>query len=225
MAINDIIFRPTWFLGIESLFEIISMIILLLVSLYSYKVYKLSNNKKYKYLAVSFFSIGIGFLFKILSDSIVLYYDRFTFIDNLFRLSYFYTGSLILFAFLALSGYVILACLAAKVKGRRKIMSLLGIAFLCAILVRQARSFTFFYFFEFVLLIVYIIPYMYDNYKHKKNKNAYLVFLAFVLLALSSLFFIAMSAYNLQQLYIGGHFISLLAYIMLLVNLTLVLKK
>ena len=148
MAINELIIRPEWFLGTESLFEIISMIIILIISAYSYKVYKLSSNKKYKYLSVSFFSIGLGFLFKIISDYVILYYSQLNNYLPFLRLTYVYTGSLILFTFLALSGYVILSCLAANVKTRRTIISLLFIAFLCALLVRQARSFTFFYFFE-----------------------------------------------------------------------------
>ena len=228
MAINDLLFRPAWFLRTELLFGIIAFLITLIISYYSYRVYKIYENKKYKYLTVSFFSMSLGFMFKAISDLIIVYFDAFLKTFRFFGFispTYIYTGSLILYVFFVLSGFVILSCLASQVRNKSIILSLLSIAFLCAILVRQARSFTFFYFFAFVLLVVYIVPYMYNNYKDKKNKSSYFVFLSFALLAVSNLLFIALSSRYSAIIYTGGHFISLLAYILLLLNLTLVLKK
>ncbi len=227
MAINEILLTPSWFISLESLFYIISMIVTFAISFYSYKVYKLSENRSYKYLFVSFFAISFGFLFKILSNLMVLYYDKLSpyHIFNYLKLSYIYTGSLVLYAFLILGGYIILACLASKVSNRKVIFSLLLISLLCAVLVDKARSFTFFYFFSFVLLVVYIIPYMYENYQKKKIRSSYLVFSSFLLLGIANFSFIIRTVYPYLRFYALGQFISLIAFIILLISFILVLKK
>ncbi|MBI2148248.1 hypothetical protein HYU23_01070 [Candidatus Woesearchaeota archaeon] len=227
-AINDILFRPFWFISIELIFYIISMLITFGISFYSYKVYKMSSNTNYKYLAAAFLSMTAGFLAGAVSNFAIIDYGLFEKISNflfIIKPSYFYTLGLISHTFFILGGYIILSCLASNVRNKRVILSLLLIALLCAILVKQAWSLTFFYFFSFVLLVVYMVPYAYDNYKEKKSKSPYLVFFSFLLLAISNLIFIGMSAYQIFGLYIAGQFISLLAYIILLGNLILVLRK
>ncbi len=229
--INDLLYRPEWFIPTESVFEIIAMLVTLIISLYSYKVYKLSNNKRYHYLAAGFFGIAAGFFFKTLSNSVLLYPGLFLGLDKtipFFKISYFYTISLVLYAFLVLSGYVVVACLAANVRNRRTILSLMFIALLASFLIREARSSTFFYFFAFVLLVVYIIPYMYENYKKQKSKSSFLVYTGFLLLTLSNLIFIGRNAYGVYfgvDSYILGQSIGLLGYLVLLLNLVLVLRK
>ena len=227
MGVNELLLRPEWFISIESWFFIISVLITLAISFYAYKVYKITNNKRYKYMAIGFFAMGVGFLLQLFTSFIVIEYNRLILYEifKYVKLNYFYTGGLILYAFFVLSCYVILACLASKVSNKRVIISLLLIALLSALLIRQARSFTFFYFFSFVLLVVYIVPHMYDNYNTKKSKNSFLVFLSFLLLTMANLVFLGMSSYRAFDLYILGHFISLLAYIILLISFILVLKK
>lgn len=225
-VINDLLFRPEWFIGTETIFEIVGVLVTFFIGYYSYRVYKLSGNKKYHYLGVGFLAMALGFLFKVLSNLVVLYYKPFIKLISLIpvKLTYLYTGSLILYSFLVLSGYIVLACLAANIRNRRIIVSLSFIALLASLLIRQARSFTFFYFFAFVLLVVYIVPYMHENYKNQKSKSSYLVFLAFLFLTLANLVFIGMGAYGVR-LYVVGYAISLLAYLVLIINLFLVLRK
>lgn len=225
-GINDLLFRPGWFIGTETIFELVGVLVTFFIGYYSYRVYRLSGNKRYHYLGVGFLAMAFGFLFKVISNLIVLYYEPFVRSINLIpiKLTYIYTGSLILYGFLVLSGYIVLACLAANIRSRRIIISLSFIALLASLLIRQARSFTFFYFFAFVLLVVYIVPYMYENYKNQKSKSSYLVFLAFLFLTLANLVFIGMGAYGVG-LYVIGYGISLLAYLVLIINLILVLRK
>lgn len=226
-GINDLLFRPGWFIGTETIFETIAVLVTFFIGCYSYRVYKLSGNKRYHFLSVGFLAMSLGFLSKVISNIVVLYYTPLVnLIDAipLLKPTYIYTGSLILYGFLVLSGYIVLACLAENIRNRRIIISLSFIALLASVLIRQARSFTFFYFFAFVLLVVYIVPYMYNNYKNQKSISSYLVFLAFLLLTLANLVFMSIGAYGVK-LYVIGHGISLLAYLVLIINLILVLRK
>jgi len=231
MPINELLLRPEWFVGAESVFETISLIITLVISIYAYRAYKLSSNRRYRYLAVAFLSMSAGFFFKLVSNAVVGFLVMFTEIAKsipILKASHIYTGSLILFVFFILGGYVVLSSLASDVKNKRIIILFLLIAMLCAVLVREARSFTFFYFFSFVMLAVYIVPYMYDNYKKQKSANSYLVFLSFILLAVSNLTFIfintTLSSTGLN-LYAVGNSVSLAGYVLLLINMVLVMKK
>lgn len=227
MPINDLVLRPEWFISTESIFILVSFIITFIISAYSYRVYKLSSNKNYKYLTVGFFSIALGFLFNLASNSVIIFFDFFSRLASYFpllRASYFYTASLVLYAFLILVGYIIFSCLALGVKNKRVIFALSLIALLSAVLVRQARSFTFFYFFAFVLLAVHIVPYMYDNYNKQKTRGSFVVFLAFLLLAVANFLFIGINLYG-NALFVIGHLASFAAYLLLLINLVLVSRK
>ncbi len=227
MPINELLLRPEWFIGAESIFETISLIITLVISFYAYRAYRLSSNRKYFYLTVAFLSMSAGFFFKLLSNAVVEFFILFSDLSRVvpyLRASQIYTGSLILFVFFVIGGYIVLSSLASSVRDKKIIVAFLLIALLCAVLVREARSFTFFYFFSFVMLAVYIIPYMYNNYKKQKSKNSYLVFLSFLLLAVSNLLFIFISVKG-PSLYVVGNSISLAGYLLLLINLFLAIKK
>src|SRR3989344_1156357 len=148
--INDLILRPGWFIGTESLFDIISMFITFFIFLYSYKVYKLASNKNYFYLSVGFFSISLGFLFKVISNSVILYPQFSDLILNVLsflRPTYIYTASLLLYSFLVLTGYLIIVCLTLKIKSNKIRLLLMLLVLLASILPRQERTFTFFHFF------------------------------------------------------------------------------
>jgi len=219
--INDLILRPGWFIGTESLFDIISMFITFFIFLYSYKVYKLASNKNYFYLSVGFFSISLGFLFKVISNSVILYPQFSDLILNVLsflRPTYIYTASLLLYSFLVLTGYLIIVCLTLKIKSNKIRLLLMLLVLLASILPRQERTFTFFHFFAFLLLSVYIVPYMHKNYKKQKTNSSFLVFLSFLLLTIANFALIGVSSYGIT-FYIIGQSISLLAYIILLINL------
>ena len=61
-------FSPEWFHGIDSIFEIVSIIVALLIALYAYKIYKFSKVNKYKFFSWAFLLIAIAYIFKILTN-------------------------------------------------------------------------------------------------------------------------------------------------------------
>jgi hypothetical protein len=67
------VFSPRWFYGIDIISEIFAVIVTLLISIFSFKIYRFCEDKKYKYLALSFFTLAVAFFFKILTNINVFY--------------------------------------------------------------------------------------------------------------------------------------------------------
>src|SRR3989338_7417658 len=61
------VFGPTWFYGIDYIFDLVSVLVGLLISYFSYKTYKYTSQKKYFYFAASFFLVALGFVSRILA--------------------------------------------------------------------------------------------------------------------------------------------------------------
>ena len=57
-----ILYTPSWFFGIDSIFEFISVFVTIFIGYYSYKIYKLVSDKKYFYFSLSFMFIAISFI-------------------------------------------------------------------------------------------------------------------------------------------------------------------
>jgi hypothetical protein len=61
------------FYGIDSLVEFLIIIVAFVISYYSHKVYKIINQKNYKYFSLAFLFLGISFIFKILSNLTIIH--------------------------------------------------------------------------------------------------------------------------------------------------------
>ena len=58
---------PTWFYGIDYIFDLVSVIVGLLISYFSYRTYRYTSQKKYFYFSASFFLVALAFISKILA--------------------------------------------------------------------------------------------------------------------------------------------------------------
>ncbi len=70
-----LVFSPQWFYGVDIIFEILAVIVTLIISLYSFKLYKFTNERSHKYFAVFFMTFAASFLAKIMTN-FVLYYQQ-----------------------------------------------------------------------------------------------------------------------------------------------------
>ncbi|MBI4454245.1 hypothetical protein HY636_06385 [Candidatus Woesearchaeota archaeon] len=68
------VLSPRWFYGIDTISAVIALIITLVIAIFSYKLYTFCQDKKYKYLALSFFTLTASFFFKLLTN-VVVYYE------------------------------------------------------------------------------------------------------------------------------------------------------
>jgi hypothetical protein len=227
-AINDILLRPFWFITLESLFEIVGLIITFLIAFYSYKVYKIAQDKKYLLFSASFLFMSVGFFLTLFSNFVFIYLDvLLPYIQMIpgLRFGHFYLGSLIISSFLMLSSYILLSAVVLNIRNKFSIALMLIIALLTSFIIIKTRNFNYFYFFSFVLLSASIVPAMYENYKKLKTTTSFLVYLGFTSLGIAHFFLLVALIYGAAWFYIIGQLLILFAYILLLINFVWCLKN
>ncbi|MBS3136959.1 hypothetical protein J4232_00875 [Candidatus Woesearchaeota archaeon] len=225
-------FSPEWFHGIDSIFEIVSIIVALLIALYAYKIYKFSKVNKYKFFSWAFLLIAIAYIFKILTN-LTLYKQNiiektignltFTFL-TVQKTELFLVWGYLLFHFfmiIGLIGIYLVIDKQAKEQANKKIVILLTfLAFLSAIL-------SHFYFIIFhitnILVLSFITMIFYNNCRKKCTKATKLITSAFFLVLISQIFFI-MILFN-PNYYVLGEIVQLIGFIILLISYFMVLKK
>ncbi|HII14764.1 MAG TPA: hypothetical protein HA362_00465 [Nanoarchaeota archaeon] len=201
---------PAWFYTIDSVFQIIFAVVMLLIAGFSYKAYRLTEERKYKYFSAGFFMTALGFLFLSFSNLLVYLgiYD-----GILSRFNELNVANLVYFIHIALmlTGYTLLLVVAMKLQQRRLIALMFAFLFLFAL-------FSYQYYLKFHLIALMLLAFMawqfYENYREKKTLNSGLVFSSFYLLALAELFLLAMIF--MPTLYVVGHAVQLLGYGLLL---------
>jgi len=219
----ELIFSPPWFFSIDIIFQFLSLLIVLFIGLYSFKIYKLTKKVNYKYLFLAFISLTIAFLFKSFIN-LSLYYHlltRFGLVKENVVLYIVQVFALLFYVLFTLSGYLILVALTHKITNL-KLISLLLLLMIFGVVVGQ-NSQNFFHFLSVILLLFYIAPYFFNNYKTNLSLKSFLVFACFLLLAISHLMFLF--EVISKQLYVLGASLMIISYLLLLVNLILVFKS
>lgn len=211
----DLYLAPNWFLGYDICLELVFAIITLLVCFYGFKIYKLSEQRESKLFGLSFLFISAAYF--------VQSFVNFSMISKLKGdidaglLDYIgFNTHIILF----MIGLITFAYMTFKVKNG-KIYSLFLILMLVSVLLSENVLYTF-YLLSSVLLM-YIIVYYFSSYLKKKQPGILFTLIAFALLLFARIHFIISINYSLY--YAIGHLLELIAYIIILVNLILVIKK
>lgn len=201
---------PAWFNTFDSIFQILFAVVTLIIAAFSYKAYKLMQERKYKYFCAGFFMMSAGFF--VISLSNLLIYTRFY--DGIVtRLAEFNLANLfyMVHIFLMLLSYMLLLVIAMKLQQRRLIALLFAFILLFTV-------FSYQYYLKFHIISFMLLAFMawqfYDNYKEKKNLNSGLVFSSFYMLAFAELFFLAMIF--MPMLYVVGHAMQLIGFGLLL---------
>ncbi len=226
-------FSPDWFYGIDSIFEIVSIIVALLIAFSSYKIYKFTKEAKYKYFSLSFVLIAIAYVFKILTNFTLFRQSiiektigdlTYTFLA-IQKSDIFLILGYLLFRFLMLIGligiYLILDKQSKQTEVNKRIIVLLTFfAFITAMI-------SHYYFIIFhitaALLLGFITYLFYNNCKKKCTQTSRLVSTAFLIIFISQLLFILVQ-FN-TEFYVVAEVFQLLGFIILLITYFLVLRK
>jgi len=219
---HSIYLIPNWFFGLDVIFELAFAVIALVVSLYSYKIYKLSNQNQSKLFMYSFLFISISYFiqsflnFAILSKLNENICDvlRIQTVENLTLLG-IYSHILFFTAGLVTLTYMTLRTQSKKIYSLTLIISLL-------VVLLSANKLYSFYFLSSILLIYISFHYIF-NYFRKKQLKTLLVLVAFIFLLFGSIHFLF--SVNHELFYVLGHFFELVAYFLILINLLLILKN
>lgn len=219
------IYSPNWFSGIDSIIEIISIIISFLIAYYSYKTYKYFDLKKYKYFAITFILIGISFIFKIISNLIFIVPKKREITFSLYQIIYTTYSQLVyiedisffIHKFSLLISLLILYLIIINEKKIENILMFILYTLIISFLITSYLLFNFTI--VIITMFLFFINHLKDK-KKKKNSSLSLFFLGFSI----SYFFIFLALQN-TIFYFIGEIILVFTFINLLFNLIKTFRK
>jgi hypothetical protein len=211
---------PTWFSGYDIVLEILFALITLAVAYYSFKVYRLSEQREMSLL-------GFGFLFISFSYSLWAILNGFALTEiqgansayELQDATIAATLGIYLHILFFLGGLVFITYMTFKVKSGRLLSLLFALVLLTTIIVEE--KYLIIYSLSALLLVFITLSY-FKEYHYHKNKRVLITFIAFIFLLLGRLDLSFSSGFGMT--YVTGHFLELVAYLLLLYGLISVFK-
>ncbi len=198
---------PNWFFGIDSIFELIGTIVLLMIFLASYKAYKLTDMKRYKYYSYAFLALMIGHLARTIANfAIHQHWIPLNELQDTFILGY---GAHILFT---LSALVLLLALTFEVKQKKSFCILL---LLMLAMMFVSSSFYLAFYWAALVMFGFITWHLIQNARAKKAITPKLVALSFALLTFTQLLFLGTAV--LPELYLGAQVMQLIGFLILFI--------
>ena len=212
---------PRWFVGFDSLMEVVAVIIALAIAYQALKGYRLTKQRRLWYVHFSFAVLSAGLLI----DSLIGFLGilartlRGTIALTSVGYSIYFFAQLLAYSML-IYAYVSQTRTPNAISNPILLASLFGFATLQAVPIRLLGPLVEYHPVSEILLlflVFYIAIKTGTNYSSTKDQNAFLVFLAFLLLALSHLFFILQPIGPL--LFVIGHLLQLSGFVSLLLML------
>lgn len=229
----ETIFSPPWFYGIDSLFEVVGIIVTLLIGSYCLRLYSFSKKDTHRNFAVAFFIICASYVLKVLTNYVVYnsvihqllmshaYGDAIAVIKAVRFSQVLFIGGFLLHRFLFLLGLLIMFYVLNHYRNRPNFA--LHLYFIALATIASYYSYLAYYL-TAALFLLLIFSVYFTNYKEKSNTITMLVALSFFTLFLSQLCYIFV-IFDLRA-YVVGEFLQLAGFIVLLCSYyLLVLKK
>ncbi len=228
---------PSSFLKFSIIMQILFAIVSILVSYFSFSIYKISKQREIKLFGISFLLISFSYIILAIIHSAV----AFPAIANIGRLvtnniSRLGGIGLLLYIILFTVGLITLSYTKIKIKSGKAYYLLLGLALITLTNpllitltiyspITSGSVYTLLITSKIlsVFLLTFIIYSYLEEYSRNNNKRTLLVTIAFTLLFLSNIDFIFSIKY--YQAYIIGNILELIAYIFILISLVLSIKK
>lgn len=213
---------PGWFAGYDWIAQILIAIITFIISIYAFKIYKLSRKKESYYLGLGFLFISISyFTWSILNLDVISNIGNFLCTTtNLCIINLLVHISIYIYMLLKITGLLTLTYMTLKVKSTRTYTLLL--IMLILILLFSNRVLFFFFLLSSLLLFYLVLHYGINYWKNKQIKHL-LMGIAFGLLFLGN--FGLVLAISNAFYYVLGNIFILIAYFLILVNVMAVLRK
>ena len=221
-----LIYSPVWFYGKDIIIDVISIIVLCLISFFSFKCYKMQKNKNHVYLSVSFLSLALAFLFKILMNFTIYYHvvetstvGMLTFTYNTMKPTdlFFFFGFL-LYRVLTLFGLYMLYSLYQKQSTPNFIL----VSFLFLMLTYYSQAAYYIFSLTCFVLLALITASLVAGYKKNRFKMTKMLAVSFAVIGISQVFFVLV--YLKVQYYVLGEAMQLLGYLLLLLSFVMVLR-
>jgi hypothetical protein len=212
---------PEWFFVYGIILEIFFAVITFFVSMYAYKIYKLTEERQLKIFSIAFLFIAVAYVVQAIMN-ILIYAKLDDDVANIVKLQAVYLFTLLgtyMHALLFITGLIILAYFTLKIKSVRTLILLIVLAIL-GVIFSTNKVFTF-YVLASVLLLFTVI-YYFNNYINNKKTNTLLVLIAMIFLFFATLHF--MFAIQHEIYYVLGHILEFIGYLLILIDLILILQ-
>ena len=203
---------PNWFAGFDLVLDTIALLVTILISSYGYKLFKISDDKKFAYFSLAFALMSIGFLFKLITYMVVYssstrHVAAVTIItvtgmsdvgislrDLMYRTGFFIQMAA------TLGSLLLLYLLSQRSRDRLKKfheVSQIGLSLYFVLLISIVSTFKYFIFYlTSIVLLALIVLHYYQNYLRKKSKSSKQVFIGFCFLLAAQPFFVFIFAAN-----------------------------
>jgi len=213
---------PSWFLGYNIFFEFLFAIITLVVGIYAFKLYSISEQKQSKLFGIAFLFISTHYFIQSFLNASILFKlgENICTIMKIQGIELLNIYGIYSHMFFFMLGLITLTYMTLKIQDK-KIYSLLLIIPFLSILFSTNKIYLFYLFSS--IYLIYISAYYFKNYLENKKIKTLLVLVAFLFLLFGNIHFIF--SINHGAYYIIGHFLEFVAYSLILINLLLILKN
>ncbi len=216
---------PVWFGASKIIMQLIFSLVTFFIALFAYKVYKISRQRSSLLFGLAFVSVSFAYFIEAVFNyfllsgvqSMRLLSSVGLSMRTTFQLSFIAVG---LHTILMILGLTLLSYVTLKERGI-KIFLLLFLLSLTALIMSTHLGITFYTITSIYLL--FITLQYYQHHTQKPSLNSLLIFLSFGLLFLGNLQLAF--ATTLNWLYLAGHFISLVGYLLLLASFFRVVRQ
>jgi hypothetical protein len=212
---------PSWFLGYSVLFQLVFAIVSVLVAVYAYKIYKVSEEKNIKFFGYAFLLISLSYIlwpvintlaaFPISRNIVAVFLENNELSDAVAIYSH-----IVLF----LAGLVTLVYSTLEKKNFR-IYILLSVLLISIVLIALGKANLIYLLFS-ILIFLTLFHYVRICIK-EKNSKVLLIMIAFAFLFLGTVSLIFSNILDL--FYVSGHFFILTAYVLILTRLVINYRK
>jgi len=214
---------PNWFLGYDVILQILFAVVTLVVSVYAFRISRMSNQRSARLFATSFFFIAMAYILKAVFNFLIISSLNEN-ISLALKIASVNTINLIALNFhiiLFTIGLITLLYMTFRVKSARVYTFLLITALMFMFL---AANPVFSYHVFSSLLLLYILIHYLSHYIQRRRINNLFMMIAFFFLLLSNVQFM-FSINNSAIAYVVAHCLEFLAYLLVLVNLVMVQKN
>ena len=213
---------PNWFFGYDVLLELAFAIITLVVSFFAFKIYKLTAQRQPKLFGISFLLISLSYFVRSFVNFaiIIKLNEDICRVLKVVSVNTWNSFGIYAYVILFIAGLITLAYMTIKVNNSRLYALLLTIPIIILLL---SPNPLYLYYIISSILLVFIAIHYFKNYIKRKQPKTLLVLTAFAFLLFGNIHFIF--SVNHGLFYIIGHFLELGAYLLILTNLILVIKK
>ncbi|MEK6945547.1 MAG: hypothetical protein AABW63_02025 [Nanoarchaeota archaeon] len=212
------------FYGADSLIDLLIVLTCFLVATQSSRIYSITKEKNYRIFSWAFLTIGVAFIFKILTNLTSYYYavirqtHFFAFIaEQLARMQVFYFVVFTTYCSLLILGFLTLLLATSRIESKE---GMVGFLYLSVFTIVFSIYFYSVFHLALFIIILFLLSHFYHNYRETKSSNSLKILIAFILILISN--FVGLFDDITPLMYLADELLLLVGFsIILITHLTI----